>query len=161
MGIFSTTVDEIATANGAKVFTGLLGLKMADTEGHVGRLRRIIIAGAAAAPQDEQVTVRGRITNNTADGTSTAVNVNTIHKHDPLGVASLMAAIGKTYTVEATAKTTELIGIGGLNARGVLIRDFTQDKHPPKWGRKQTLIIEGAPGQAVAVSLSVTVEWEE
>ena len=162
MPVFSTTIDLVATGAAANTFATLLGLKFADTLGHRGRLRKLLIAGGGSKPQDEQVALRLTKTDNTADGTSTSVNVNTIGKGDPDSVASNMAAIGKTYTVEPTAKGTEVHALGGLNARGVLPLDWTNDPaHAPKWGKKQTLCIEGAPGQAVAVNLTVAVEWEE
>ena len=162
MPIFSNTIPQVATAAAANAFTTLVGIKFADTLGHRARLRKLIIAGGGGAPQDEQVAIKITKSDLSADGTSTAVNVNLIGKQDPLSVASNVAAIGKTFTVEPTAKGTTIHAAGGLNARGVLVRDWTNDPAgAPAWGQGETLCIEGAPGQAAAVNLTVAVEWEE
>lgn len=162
MPVFSVHVPQVATGAVANTFTTLLGIKMANTLGHRARLRKLLIAGGGGAPQDEQVAIRLTRTDNTAAGTNTAVNVNTIQKADPASIASNVNAIGKTYTAEPTTKGTDLGSGGGLNARGVLQLDWTNDMaNAPKIPSNTTLCIEGAPGQAVAVNLSMMAEWEE
>lgn len=162
MPVFSTEVSEILTAAGANAFTTLLGLKFADTLGHRGRLLSLVVTGGGGAPQDEQMAVRYTVGDNSADGTFTAVNVNTIAKQDELSVASLVAAIGKTYTVEPTAKGTEVHALGGLNMRGILSLDWSHmPEKAPRWNRNQTLCIEGAPSQAVAMKVNIAIRWEE
>jgi len=162
MAVFGTTIPQVATGNTANTFTTLVGVKFADTTGHRARLRKLVISGGGGAPQDEQITVKITKGDISGDGTSTAVNVNTIGKQDPLSVASNVAAIGKTFTAEPTAKGTTIHAAGGLNARGLLVLDWSGDpSQAPAWGKGETLCIEGAPGQAVAVNLTVALEWEE
>jgi len=162
MSVFSVEIPQVATAAVANAFTTLVGLKFANTAGHRARLRRLVISGGGGAPQDEQVAIRLTRADNTGAGTATPVDLDTIQKNDPDSVASNVAAIGKTYTAEPTTKGTDLGGVGGLNARGILIRDWSNDPgNAPKWIKNTTLCIDGAPGQAVAVNLTIAVEWEE
>jgi len=157
---FSTKVDGLATGAVANTYLTVLGLKMANTAGHRAKLRRLVISGGGGAPQDEQASIRIRRTGNTADGTSTAVNVNTIAPKDEGCVASNIAAMGKNYTVEPTTYATEILAGGSLNARGQLVLSWPGDD-APQFGINQTLGIEAAPGQAVALNLEALAEWEE
>jgi len=160
MAHFSTKVDGIATGAAANTYRTLLGIKFSNTAGHRAKLRRLVISGGGGAPQDEQASIRIRRTDNSADGTSTAVNVNTISPKDEGSVASIVTAIGKNYTVEPTTYASEIIGGGSLNCRGQLVLAWPGDD-APQVGINETLGIEGAPGQAVALNLEVFAEWEE
>ena len=157
---FGLHVTDCETGSTANTFTTLLGLKFANTTGHRARLRRLVVGGDAGAPQDKQVDIRLRRSDNTTDGTSTAVGTTTIGKKDSGSVASNVAAIGQTYTAEPTTKETGYLAGGSLNARGTLVLEWNE-VDAPVWGPNQTLLIEGAPGEATAVRLGVTAEWEE
>jgi|GEM_PF-2349561 len=160
MSLYHCKVEGIVTGAVANTFTTLLGLKFADTLGHRAKLRKLVIGGGGGAPQDLQVSLRLRKTDITADGTSTAVNVNTIGKADPTAVASNVAAIGKTYTVEPTTMGTDTLGGAAMNTRGGVVLEWPGDD-APTWGRKECLCLEGAPGEAVAAKLEVYACWEE
>jgi len=160
MSIYHCKVEGIATGAVANTFKTILGLKYADTLGHRGRLRKLFIGGGGGAAQDLQVSIRLRKTDITADGTSTAVNVNTIGKSDPTSQASLVAAMGKNYTVEPTTMGTDTLGGGSINGRSGLVLEWGPGEGPT-WGRKECLAIEAAPGEATAANLEAYVEWEE
>lgn len=160
MGVYAIKVEGIATGASANTFKTLLGLKLANTAGHVARLRRLVVGGGGGAAQDLQVSIRLRRTDNNADGTSTAVNVNTIGKHESEQIASVVSAIGKNYTVEPTNYETEMLGGGALNTRGGLVLEWAPGEGP-RFGKNQTLGIEGAPGSATAANLEIALEWEE
>lgn len=157
---YKVNVDGIATGAAANTFLSLLGLKLADTTGHRARLRKLIVGGGGGAAQDIQVSLRLRRTDNATDGTSTAVNVNTIGQADPASRASIVAAIGKNYATEPTVFETGTLGLAALNSRATIVQEWGPDE-APAWEPNQTLVLEGAPGTAVAVNLEVTAEWEE
>ena len=157
---YSLQVAALATSASANAFITMLGLKLANTSGHRARLRKLVVGGGSVAPQDLQVGVRVRRTDNTGDGTSTAVNVNTIASADANQIASRVSAIGKTYTAEPTAYENGVLAGGSLNTRGTLVLEFSADE-APVWGPNKTLGIEAAPGSASAATLDITVEWEE
>ena len=160
MAMFHCKVEGLVTGAVANTFKTILALKFADTLGHRARLRKLIIGGGGGAPQDLQVSLRLRKTDTTADGTSTAVNVNTIGKSDPTTGASNVAAIGKNCTVEPTTMGTDTLGGGAINGRGGLVLEWPGDD-APIWGRKECLCLEAAPGEATAAKLEVYVCWEE
>jgi len=160
MGAYNLKVGQAASGATANTFATIVGLKLADTAGHVARLRRLVVGGSGAAPQDLQVAIRLRRTDNTADGTSTAVNVNTIGKLRGTQIDSRIAAIGKTYTAEPTAFETGSLAGGDINSRGTLVLEWGPGEGP-EWGKNQTLCIEAAPGSATAVALGVDLEWDE
>jgi len=153
-------VDSLATGTSANTYKTILGLKLPDTAGYRARLRRLIVGGGGAAAEDLQVSLRLRRTGNTADGTSTAVNVNTIGKADGDSVASRISAIGKNYTAEPTTYETGAVAGGTINTRATLILEWSPDD-APVWGPNQTLGLEAAPGSASAAHLEATAEWEE
>ena len=62
-------VPGLVTGSTANAFSTLLGLKMANVAGNRARLRKLVIAGSGAAPQDVQVALKLQRTDNTADGT--------------------------------------------------------------------------------------------
>ncbi|MFA7254120.1 MAG: hypothetical protein WC107_06235 [Patescibacteria group bacterium] len=157
---YKLKVDALATGAAANTYATLLGLKLANTTGHRCRLRRLVIGGGGAAAEDIQVSLRLRRTGNTADGTSTAVNVNTIGDARGGSVASRVAAIGKNYTVEPTTYETGALGLGAMNSRATLIMEWGPDD-APVWGPNQTLGLEAAPGSAAAAHLEAALEWEE
>jgi hypothetical protein len=157
---YKLNVAGITTGAAANTFITLLGLKLADTTGHRARLRKLVVGGGGGAAQDIQVSLRLRRTDNTTDGTSTAVNVNTIGQADPNSVASRIAAIGKNYSAEPTAFETATLGLAAINSRATLVQEWGPDE-APVWGQNQTLALEGAPGTAAAVTLEITAEWEE
>lgn len=157
---YALKVGGLATGATANAFITLLGLKFANTTGHRGRLRKLVIGGGGGAPQDVQVSLLLQRTNNAADGTSTAVNANTIGKADPAQIASNVAAIGKNYSAEPTTFETQTLGVGSLNARGTICLEWGPDD-APRWGPNQTLCLLAAPGAATATNLEVAAEWDE
>jgi hypothetical protein len=159
MAIYGIKVDGITTGSTANTYKTLLALKMANTAGHVARLRKVIIAGGGGAAQDVQVDVKIDRTDISTDGTSTSVNVNTIQSHDPLQRTSAVDAIGKNFSAEPTAFAGTPIG-AALNSRGTLALEWPSGCGP-LWGKAQALAILGAPGVATATTLSIAVEWEE
>ena len=150
----------LVTGSTANAFITLLGLKLPAGTGNRARLRKLVVGGGGVAPQDVQVSLRLRRTNNTTDGTSTPLNVNTIGKADPNALASVMAAVGTNYSAEPTTYETGTLGIGALNSRGTLVMEWGPDE-APIWGPSQTLGLEAAPGSATATTLDVMAEWEE
>ncbi len=157
---YSLNVDGIATGATLNVFTTILSLKMANTTGHRGRLRRLVVGGSGGASEDVPVDIRIRRSDNTTDGTSTAVNVNTIGSLEALQIASNLAAIGHTHAAEPTTKENGSLGGGPLNSRGTLVLEWGPGEGP-LWGLNETLGIEAAPGTSTAVKLAVNVEWDE
>lgn len=160
MKLYSVKVSSIATGSSANTFTTILAMKMANTTGHVARLRSLVIGGGGGAPQDLQVDIKFDRTGNTTDGTSTSVNVATILAHETDSVASNVNAIGKTFTVEPTTFLGDAGAGGSLNTRGTLVREWPSGEGP-KWGSNQTLCLLAAPGSASAANLSVDLTWEE
>jgi len=157
---YALKIGGLVTGSTANAFLTLVALKFADTAGHRGRLRRLVIGGGGGAPQDVQVSLRMRRTNNAADGTSTAVNVNTIGRADPAQIASNVAAIGKNFSAAPTTFEDQTLGLGALNSRGAICLEWGPDD-APHWGKNQTLAIEAAPGSATAVTLEIALEWDE
>lgn len=157
---FSVNVLALATSASANTYATLLALKFANTTGHRARLRRLVLGGAGGAPEDLQVSFRLRRSNNTGDGTSTAVNVNTIAKADAGSVASNVAAIGKNHTVEPTDYENGALAGGSFNSRGTMVLEWAPGEGP-LWGPNQALGLEAASGEADSAALQATLEWEE
>lgn len=157
---FKVKIPSLASGAVANAYTSIVGVKFANTTGHRARLSQLVVSGGGNAPQDLQVSIQLRRTDNTTDGTSTAVNVNTIAKKDPDSIASNASAVGKNYTVEPTTKESGLLAGGAFNARSQLVLTWNDDD-APVWGKNQTLLIEAAPGQATAANLEVSMEWQE
>lgn len=160
MPIYHCKVEGLTTGTTVGTFKTLVGLKLADTAGHRARLRRLILAGGGSAAQDIQVSARIAKTDNTTDGTSTSVNTNTIGQSDDNDIASNVSAIGKNYSVEPTTIGTGLLGGGSFNTRGGLVLEWNHDE-APIWGKNETLLIQGSPGETTAANLEAYVEWEE
>jgi hypothetical protein len=157
---YKLRVGGITTGSTANEFITVLGMKLPNTVGYRARLRKLTIGGAGAAAQDVQTSFRLRRTNNTSDGTSTAVNVNTIGKADPNSRDSFVSAIGKNYSAEPTTFENGTLGVAPINSRNTLVMEWDPET-APKWGPNHTLCLEAAPGAASAVSLDVVAEWEE
>lgn len=161
MSVFSLQVA-VATEAGANVFDTVLSMRMDNTTGHVARLRRLTIAGGGAAPQDLQVQARLAKSDNTANGTAGASVLADVVKLDPLSVDSNISVLGKSYTTDPTTMEADRIGLGGLNTRGVIQFDWTNDMlNAPQWGKNQAMNLECAPGEATAATLLIGIEWEE
>jgi hypothetical protein len=157
---YKLKVDGLVTGASANTYITILGLKLPNTTGYRARLRRLVIGGGGVAPQDLQVSLRIRRTGNTADGTSTAVNVNTIGDSRGGSVASRVSAIGKNYSAEPTTFENGALGGGPINTRATLALNWSADD-APVWGPNQTLCLEAAPGSASAATLEAALEWEE
>jgi hypothetical protein len=160
MATYGLNVLSATTGATANTFITLLGLKMANTVGHRCRLRSLIVGGAGGASQDLMVSLKIGVTDNTGDGTSTAVNVNTIGKHDANAIASNVNAIGKNYSAEPTTVGTGLMGGISVNTRGTVVKEWGP-LEAIKWGPNQSLVILGAPGASTAATLDISLEWEE
>jgi hypothetical protein len=160
MGQYSIGV-QVTTGAVANTFKTLLGFKLANTAGHRARLKRLIIGGAGQAAQDVNVSIHLHRTDNSADGTSTAVNVNTIASKVSEQIASIVNAIGKNYSAEPTTMEAGNLLPFSLNGRSTIVLGPADFGTEVIWGKNQTLCIEGAPGEALAVILDVGVEWEE
>ena len=124
MSCFKVRIDGVVTGATANAFSTIAALTFPNTAGYRGRLRSLTVAGAGGAVQDVQVSLRLRRTDNTTTGTSTAVNVNTIGKADPLSRASFVSAAGKNFTVEPTNYETGSLGLGAVNARNTFIKEW-------------------------------------
>jgi len=159
MPIFSMKVN-VTTGSSAGTYKTMLGLKMANTLGNIARLRKLIVGGAGEAAADVNISVKLDRTNNLADGTSTSFNVANIFKNDPKSVASMVNAIGSTYTVEPTTYDGAVGNLGSFNSRGTIVIEW-QRLEGPLWGINQTLGILLAPGAASATKVDLGVEWEE
>ena len=165
MASYNLNVPVCATRADATNFTTILGLKFANTAGHRGKLRRLVVGGDDTTVGDEQVAIAVQRTDNTGDGTSTSVNVNTIGKADSLAIASNVVAIGKSYNnggaaAEPTTMESGVVAGGVINERGTLVLDWAGDERPI-WGKDQTLCIRARPKVAGILNLNVTVEWDE
>lgn len=160
MPSFGTTVDGIQTGATAGTYRTLLGLKFANTTGHRGRLRKLIVGGGGAAAQDIPLSVEVMRTDNTTDGSSTSVNVNTIGKKDPNSLGSNVSAMGKNYSGEPTTFENGKPSGGPIYSRGTIVLEWDEEQ-APKWGPDQTLCILGTPGTDTALNLKVAVEWDE
>jgi hypothetical protein len=152
----SVTAPDVATGAVVGTYKTLLGIKAANTTGHRARLRKLLISPTGEAPQDVNVNIRVSKTNNTADGTSTAV---TPKAKDAASLASNLTC-GKNYSVEPTAVDSQHFTEYGLNGRGSHVLEWGP-LEAPVWGKNETLVIQGSPGSASAVKLSIAVEYEE
>ena len=157
---FALGLDGLATGTVAGTFTALIGIKMADTLGHRGRVRSINIGGDGNAPQDLQVTVRLQVSDNTGDGTSTDAS-GSVAKKDPYSVATRAAAVGKQYSAPPTT-LGRIVWEGAFNTRGVLIKEWYDPDAAPEWGQKETMFVLATIGSgSTAAGLAIDLEWEE
>ncbi len=161
MGIYSLRVEGLQTGSSAGAYKTVLNLKMANTAGHRGRLRKVVVSGGVDTPQDIQVGIKVDISDNTGDGTSASSppSVGTIQSHDGLQRASAVDAIGWNFSAEPTTYAGQPNG-GSFNTRGDLVLDWAPGEGPI-WGKNQALGILGAPGVATAAKLVALIEWEE
>ena len=154
MAKYSITVAGFQSAAAAGTFESVLGLEAGAAE--KGKLKSISIGGGGEAPKDVQMTARLVRSDQTTAGTATA---RTPTKKDPAGRASDMT--GKhTYTAEPTTLDTEFLLEFGFNGRGTVVKEF-QPGQEPEWGPSETLLLQVAPGEATAVKVDATLEWEE
>jgi hypothetical protein len=156
---FALNIPQLSTGASAGTYAARLGLKLANTAGHRARLTKIVLGGGGLGPQDVQLSFRLRRTDNTSDGTATAVSAAEIARLDPDSLASNVSA-KKTYTVDPTTLEDGAVAAGSVNARGCLVLEWAAGEGP-RWGKNQTLVLEVAPGSATNTSFDVTVEWEE
>ena len=146
----------LVTAASSSVWKTLISLKLADTTGHRARLRRLVLGGG---DDDDRIRIRVRRTNNAADGTSTAVNVNTIGLSDPDQIASIMAAIGTNHSVEPTTFATGVVAGGAFNLRGTLVLEWGPGEGP-LWGKNESMCFE-ALDTGTARTFNGSVDWDE
>ncbi len=156
MPAFSISAYDVETGAVVDTFKSLLGLKAADTVGHRARIRSLTAGGAGAAAQDIQVALRLVRSNNTTDGTATAV---TPEKLDPDSVAANLSG-KKDYSAEPTVVASVPVWEGSINARGTLVKEWLPGEGPVV-DRDSTMLLQGAPGITTAVPLSVAMEFEE
>lgn len=154
---FTAEAEEMATGSSVGTFKTMLGIKMANTTGHRARLRALNVGPGGEGAQDINLTLRVSKTNNSTDGTSTAV---TAKKKDPGSVASNAAAIGKNYSVEPTTVNSQHDYGNGFNSRATHIKEWSKEE-APVFGPNETLVVQMAPGAAAAVKVTITAEWEE
>ena len=157
---FALGLDGLATGVVPGTFLSLIGIKMADTLGHRGRVRSINVGGDGNAPQDLQVTVRLQVSDNTGDGTATDAAAS-VAKKDPYSVATRAAAVYKQYTVEPTT-VGRVVWEGAFNSRGVLIKEWYDPDSGPEWGQDETMLVRATIGSgSTAAGLAIDLEWEE
>lgn len=152
-------VSDYDIPSGAVVdtFKTIAALKTANTAGHRGRLRKVTIGGAGQTPQDIQMALRISKTDNTADGTGD--NALTVAKLDAADIASVMTA-KSDYSVEPTTVSATPFLETGFNARGTPVFEWAPGEGP-LWGINETLVLQVAPGEATAVPLAFSLEWDE
>ena len=158
---FTLPLESLATPAVNGTFGALIGMEFADTLGHEGKLTSLHIGcGVQQTPADVQISVRGAIYDNTTDGTSTDA-IASICKVDAGSVASVLAAVGKQYTVLPTAANRIFLS-DAFNQRGGFHREWHEERKLPKWGQNETLVILAAIGSGDALALvNVTVGWKE
>lgn len=155
---FVATQYDVATGAVVDTWKTLMALKAANTIGHRGRLRKLIVGGAGGAAQDVQVSLRLTRTDNTTDGTGD--NDLTETKKDPDSIAANLIA-KSDYSAEPTTKATNYVGEYSINSRGLLVIEWPDPVEAPVIAQNSTLCLEATPGAASAVTLNVTLEWEE
>ena len=153
---FSATAYDVPTPAVVDTFATLMSLKAANTTGHRARLRSLSVAGAGQTAQDIQATLRLIRSNNDGDGTSSTV---TPTKKDADSVAANITA-EKAHSGEPTTMEGTYIWESALNSRGTLIKEWEADD-APVIQKNSALNLQGTPGAATAVTLNVTMEWEE
>lgn len=156
MSHHSATAYDVPTGAVVDTFKTLMSLKAANTTGHRARLRSLNVAGAGGAAQDIQATLRLLRSDNTGDGTATSV---TPTKKDPDSLAANLTA-AKAHSAEPTTMESTYIWEGALNARGTLIKEWGEDD-APIIAKNTALNLQGTPGTTTAVTLNITMEWEE
>lgn len=164
---FTLALSELTgpTTLGTANYLTTLGLKFANTTGHRGRIKRILLSGfpSGASPQDLQILAKAVVFDNTAAGTFTTVNVSNIAKHDPASIASNVLAIGKEYSIEPTT-AKRIVGEGAYNGRSFipLIILPLDDQSGPIWGMNETLgIMVAMNSGSTAPEVTVTLDWQE
>lgn len=159
MARYSLTLNSLLTGTTANTLITIAGLKFANTAGHRGWLRRMVIGGSGVAAQDLQCVVRIDRTGNTTDGTATSV-LSSIMQADANSIASRVTAAGSQYTVEPTTYAG-LLGFGGFfNTRSTLVLEWGPGEL--LWGSNQTLGIKAAMCTGVAAAgLGLSLEWDE
>ncbi len=161
MSTHAVKIDVVATGATANAYTTIVGLKMGATSGHHATLRRLVVGGGGGVAEALLVSVRIKLATIATAGTSTSVNVNTIGVLQKGVAASKVAAIGHTYAAEPTVVGTGTYGGGEVHsASGPLILDWAKGEGP-SWGESQNLLIQAASGANDAVSLGVSLEWDE
>jgi hypothetical protein len=155
MASYTLKVDGLAVPD-ASVYGTLIGLKMPNTAGCRGRLRKLSIgqSGAPASVQIEAEVVRA---DNTSDGTATDSSA-AVAKADPASPATGLSAVGSAFTGEPTVVAAGAVAGGAFNSYGMLPLDYMPED-AKIWGPNQTLLIRAQANAAVTVD--VEVEWDE
>lgn len=152
----SVTMTAVATGAAVGTYKSLLSVIFGNTTGYRGRVRKLSVQPDGEAAQDVNVSLRLTKTDNTSAGTATAV---TPKKLDADSVAT-NATAGKNYTAEPTTVDSQHFWEGAINGRGGIVIEWAPNEGP-KWGKNETLLLQGSPGAASAVKLSATIEWDE
>jgi len=158
---YSLTFDDVATGTVADTFTTFAAIIVADTAGHRCRLRSLCIGPSDDAPADLNVGIKlARIADVSGGsaGTGTAVTTANMGKIDPGTPASLMSG-KRDFTAEPTAYETEPLFAMGMNARGGLIKEWSEDGAPVVT-QDQLLGLLACPRTTTAVKLSGSLEFE-
>ena len=157
---YSLTIEDVATGADADTFTTMLALKAANTTGHRGKLRRLVVGPSDDTPADLNLSVQVNKTGNTANGTGTDnVASANLPKADPAQRNSIMTGY-YSYDTEPTTYDTEAPWRMDFNRRGGLIENWTHEE-APSWGPDETLGILLAPRTAAAARVTITLIWEE
>ena len=156
MAHFSATAYDVATGAVVDTFTTLMSLKAANTTGHRARLRKLTVGGAGQIAQDIQAALRLLRSDNTGDGTATSV---TPTKKDADSLAANITA-AKAHSAEPTTMDTTYVWEGSINSRGTLVMEWDA-ADAPVIQKNTALNLQGSPGTTTAVTLNITMEWEE
>lgn len=154
--MYVVTFDGIASGAVVGTYKTMAIIKAANTAGHRGRLRAIVLGFNDEAAQDINMALRIARTNNAGDGTGTA---QTPAQLDPgMRATDLTAKIN--LTAEPTTYESTFLFEGGLNSRGAFSFAWPVDK-APLWGINQALGLLVSPGEAVAVKMAGALYFEQ
>lgn len=151
------TAKDVATGAVLNTFKTLMGVIAGAAKR--GRLISIDIAPSGEAAQDVNVGLRISTTNQAGAGTpTTSPSPQAVDPGNPL-VSGMTCGVDYSVeptTVHATPHEFEC----AFNGRGGFAKRW-DESDAPRWGASQTLVIQAAPGAAVAVKTTTTIVWEE
>ena len=114
---------------------------------------------AGGEPEDIQIRMRVRVSNNTGNGTRNDIT-KYVGNRDPHQIDTRLYGVYDYYSSEPGVQGRILFECVGNNRRG-LYKRWEDPQQRPRWGPDETLLVQFGSSNGDSIVLWAQAEWEE
>jgi len=160
---YSLPFDDLATSASANTFKTMIAMISADVAGRRFRVRSLQLGFADDTPADTNLCIQMKriadVSAGTAGTAGTTLSAANVPKKEPT-VADTVVTCKRNYSAEPTAYEAEALFETELNARGSIIKEWSEVDAPVA-GQDMHIGLLVAPRNAAARQVSGSIEFEQ